>query len=86
MRAGGGISATNATTMALLDSIFDSNYASNGGGVFVQGCGSSIFAGNTFYDNQVTHSGGGLFLLNCSGTALGTSARCKTILDFWVLP
>lgn len=61
------MAAFNASTFVLLDSNFTENSANNGGGAYVEECGSSVFAGNTFLGNKAEHSGGGLFQIRCSG-------------------
>ena len=55
--------------MFLTDNIFDQNDANNGGGAYVEVCGSGVFQGNDFQSNKAQHSGGGLFLINCPGAS-----------------
>jgi parallel beta-helix repeat protein/predicted outer membrane repeat protein len=65
---GGGIIVYDSNPN-ISGNLFSQNSASDGGGLFITGFGSSIVA-NTFSGNTATYSGGGIYCYSSTGSAI----------------
>ncbi len=68
--AGGALFANNAQSIAIMESTFLENGATNGGAVYLQQCNASVLYNNVFEKNKAVKSGGALFQNMCSGALL----------------
>ena len=69
---GGALFANNAQSIAIMDSSFLDNSATNGGAVYLQQCNESLLYNNVFEKNKAVKSGGALFQNQCSGALLAS--------------